>query len=126
MPPLSQLLPRIVEGLKNVRVKAIAGGREHTLALTQCGEIFSFGGGHGDAHLAVLGTAETSATSVLTRCKQARALPTKVCTDAFDSSRVTVISSGWDHCFAITEDGSLFTWGSGYAGQLGHGDTGKH
>lgn len=114
-----------MEGLKNVRVKAIAGGREHTLALTQRGEIFSFGGGHGDAHLAVLGTAETRATGV-TRCKQACALPTKVCTDGFDSSRVMAISSGWDHCLAVTEDGSLFTWGSGYAGQLGHGDTGVH
>jgi alpha-tubulin suppressor-like RCC1 family protein len=34
------------------------------------------------------------------------------------------IASGPKHCAALTENGLLYTWGSGYQYKLGHGTTG--
>jgi len=36
---------------------------------------------------------------------------------------VTSVSAGFEHSAAVTEDGAVFTWGSGEDGKLGHGDT---
>lgn len=106
---------------------AMAGGREHTLALTRCGTLFSFGGGnkHGCSSAeasAVLGISAAETDGKLG--KRGGVSPTRVCDDALESARVVTIACGWDHCMAVTDDGALFTWGSGRSGQLGHGDTG--
>lgn len=106
----------------------MVGGWEHTLALTRCGGLFSFGSGYkyGDMP-AVLGISAAAAGAAAdgTLGKQDGASPTRVCDDALGSARVKAIASGWDHCMAVTDDGALFTWGSGRGGQLGHGDTGE-
>lgn len=122
------LSPRVVEGLKGVRVTAMAGGWAHTLALTRCGQVFSFGGGYKGGCMGEAPPVRGISAAPTTEGRlneQDFAAPTKVCEGGLSSARVTAIASGWDHCMAITDDGSLFTWGSGRGGQLGHGDTGE-
>ena len=127
-----KLSPQPMEGLENFSVATMAAGWEHTLALTRCGALFSFGGGYrygGDSAeaSAVVGVAAAAGEmgGVLgKRGGGGGASPTRVCHDALESARVKSIACGWDHCMAVTDDGALFTWGSGRAGQLGHGDTG--
>lgn len=118
----------MIEGLKRFAVAEVVGGWEHTLALTRCGGLFSFGSGlkYGDTP-AVLGISAAAAAAAAdgARGKQGGVSPTRVCDDALGSARVKYIASGWDHCMIVTDDGALFTWGSGRGGQLGHGDTGK-
>lgn len=105
----------------------MAGGWEHSVALTRCGTLFSFGGGYkygcssGEAS-AVLGVSAADTDGMLR--ERSDVSPTRVCVDALGSARVKDIACGWDHCLVITYDGVLFTWGSGRSGQLGHGDTG--
>ncbi len=100
--------------------------------LTHCGALFSFGGGYrcgssSTEAVAVLGiSAGASAAATDEKLgKQGGVSPTRVCDDALDSARVKQIECGWDHCMVVTDDGALFTWGSGRSGQLGHGDTGE-
>jgi alpha-tubulin suppressor-like RCC1 family protein len=40
------------------------------------------------------------------------------------SSKAVHISAGCEHSAAITADGSMFSWGHGDGGRLGHGDNG--
>jgi len=37
--------------------------------------------------------------------------------------RIRTVSSSWYHCAAVTEEGLVYTWGSGADGALGHGDS---
>lgn len=39
------------------------------------------------------------------------------------AKRIVGVSMGLAHTAAVADDGSVFTWGSGAFGQLGHGTT---
>jgi len=47
-------------------------------------------------------------------------LPKKV--EALAGQRVIAVSAGGEHSLALTADGSVWSWGFGVEGQLGHGD----
>ena len=101
-----QWQPTKVETLAGRRVVAVSAGREHSLALTADGAIWSWGcGGHGR-----LGHGD----------EQRRLPPKQV--EAFAGQRVVALSAGRCHSIALTADGSVWGWGDGGQGQLGHGD----
>ena len=52
--------------------------------------------------------------------QQNQSLPKKV--EALAGQRVVAVSSGEYHSIAITADGSVWSWGWGGNGRLGHGD----
>lgn len=101
----NQSLPKKIEGLTGIIVKAIAAGGGHSLVLTEAGEVYSFGSGslgqlgHGrDAH---------------------QRSPRQIA----GLSDVKAIAAGGLHSLVVTEAGEVYSYGSGYYGQLGHGDT---
>ena len=51
---------------------------------------------------------------------QDQLLPKKI--EAFAGQRVVAVSAGAGHNLAITADGSVWSWGNGAYGKLGHGD----
>lgn len=108
---------------------AMAGGWDHTLALSSCGAVFTIGGGYRDACSTgappALGGSVASATTGGVVGEQDGIIAIRVAGDALGSAPVITIASGWYHCMAVTEDGALFSWGSGRGGQLGHGDVGE-
>ena len=42
--------------------------------------------------------------------------------DTLRGHRVNLVSIGSDHCLAVADSGSMFTWGDSSCGQCGHGD----
>jgi RCC1 and BTB domain-containing protein len=106
----NQLTARKVDGgLLGKRVKQIACGGFHTAAVTEMGEVFTWGGGeHGQ-----LGHGD----------KVNRTTPTLV--EALMDKLVIQITCGWSHTVALTDLGDVFTWGNGDHGKLGHHDTNK-
>ena len=98
--------PGKIEALEGQHVIAVSAGRSYSLAVTANGALWSWGDacfgslGHND-HLNHL-------------------LPKKI--DALAGHRVVAVSAGLHHNLALTADGTVWSCGGGYFGQLGHGD----
>lgn len=88
-------------------VAEVACGRYHTIARTQCGLVFTWGGGkngrlgHGDEKI--------------------RAQPTWV--ERLKDERAMSVTAGYHNNLVLTQRGEVWSWGWGAHGQLGVGDT---
>jgi alpha-tubulin suppressor-like RCC1 family protein len=91
-------------------VKMVAGGWEHSMALTEYGILYTWGAGYeGTRPVCGHGSCEKEL------------YPRKVTT--LEQEVIVFISTGWDHSIAIDNQGFVYTWGSGTSGVLGHGTT---
>ncbi|KAM3395039.1 RCC1 domain-containing protein RUG3, mitochondrial isoform X1 [Capsicum galapagoense] len=100
---LSGWKPQLVPSLKGVCVTQIASGGYHSLALTDKGEVLSWGhGGHGQ-----LGTSSL----------QNQKVPIPV--EALAHEKVVYIACGGSSSAAITDGGKLYMWGYAKDCQLG-------
>ena len=100
-----QWQPKKVEAFAGQRVVAVSVGPIHSLALTADGALWSWGAGHDGR----LGHGD----------EQDQLLPKKV--EAFAGQCVVAVSADY-LSIAITADGSVWSWGGGGWGRLGHGD----
>ncbi|KQJ82706.1 hypothetical protein BRADI_5g10580v3 [Brachypodium distachyon] len=98
--------PQPVRALQGIKIKQMACGDSHCLAVTMGGEVQSWGRNQ-NGQLG-LGTTEDSL------------LPQKI--QAFEGICVKMIAAGAEHTAAVTEDGDLYGWGWGRYGNLGLGD----
>ncbi|KAL1527042.1 hypothetical protein AB1Y20_015728 [Prymnesium parvum] len=101
------VLPRALR-LPRVRVREVAAGPDHSLAITECGELFSWG-----AATAPLGY-ETAATDQL--------LPRRVKLPTERSTKVLHAATSARHCVACTRDArgavACYGWGANEQMQL--------
>ncbi len=108
--------PTPIPQLKGEGVVKVASGLHHSLALTASGAVFSFGRGdygrlgHGDSK-----HSDTPAPV---------AFPSDAAAGAGAGSgvRIVDVSAGESHSLAVSSEGAVFAWGSGYLMQLGVGD----
>ncbi|KAK1258466.1 Ultraviolet-B receptor UVR8 [Acorus gramineus] len=98
--------PQPVKALQNIKIKQIACGDSHCLAVTMDGEVQSWGRNQ-NGQLG-LGTTEDSL------------VPRKI--EAFKGISVKMVAAGAEHTAAVTDDGELYGWGWGRYGNLGLGD----
>ncbi|XP_057972443.1 ultraviolet-B receptor UVR8 isoform X2 [Malania oleifera] len=98
--------PQPVKALYGLRIKQIACGDSHCLAVTIEGDVQSWGRNQ-NGQLG-LGTTEDSL------------VPQKI--QAFQGVPVKMVSAGAEHTAAVTETGELYGWGWGRYGNLGLGD----
>jgi E3 ubiquitin-protein ligase HERC3 len=97
---------RYLNGMTNKIITKVACGSNHTLAITEEGELFSCGRGrHGQ-----LGLGYFHDGGPMTRC------------DALRGMRVINIAAGGQHSVCVTDDGRVWSWGDCRKGQLGLGD----
>lgn len=101
-----QSTPTLVEGLQNKNVIAVSAGRFFSLALTEGGQVYSFG----TNNLLQLGyeLAESVTTS---------ATPTLIA--ALSTVFITKISASYDSAIAVDINGKAYVWGSTANGILG-------
>ena len=100
------VLPPHVFG--RLRVVQASCGCIHTCCVTLDGSLWSWGAGH----YGQLGLKD----------KEDRVTPTKLSRHAFHNLAIVVACCGHSYTTAITEKGTLYTWGDGRCGALGHGD----
>ncbi|CAD6227584.1 GSCOCG00001264001-RA-CDS [Cotesia congregata] len=102
--------PRLIEALKSKRIRDIACGSGHSAAIASNGELYTWGLGE----YGRLGHGDT-----VTQLK-----PKLV--EALVGQRVVQIACGSKDAqtLALTEDGSVYSWGDGDFGKLGRGGSG--
>mmetsp|Transcript_12295 Transcript_12295/g.23892 ORF Transcript_12295/g.23892 Transcript_12295/m.23892 type:complete len:561 (-) Transcript_12295:219-1901(-) len=108
---VNQHTPKLIEceKIKDRRIVQIACGGFHTAAITDKGELFTWGGGeHGQ-----LGHGN----------KENYQRPTRV--KALTKSNILQVTCGWSHTVVLDNEGCVWTFGNGDHGKLGHGDTEK-
>ena len=97
-------------------MRTISCGLEHTLAVTEAGELWAWGqGAQGRLGL---------------NDGQDRLVPTRVDPQHFAHAPISAVAAGESHSAAVTAGGALYTWGKGEAehtgsqvpGGLGHAD----
>ncbi|XP_030849954.1 X-linked retinitis pigmentosa GTPase regulator isoform X2 [Strongylocentrotus purpuratus] len=98
--------PSSVKGLKHAGVVKIACGRVHTIALTKDRHLHSFGAG-GEGQLGVGDSKQYEAPRMI---------------EELEEQDYLLLSCGTDHSAALTASGTLYMWGGGSEGQLGHGE----
>ena len=99
-------IPKQVQALTGHRVLTVAAGLSHCLAVTEMGEVFSWGWDN----LGQCGHGSISGPDQL--------LPRRV--EALANSRARNVSAGYFHSLVVTEVGTVYAFGCGNEGQLGH------
>ena len=95
----------------NISCAQIACGGDHVVALTTRGVVLAWGrGSSGPA-----GRGETEDVRT----------PTRVDPALFRGERVAQVSAGRAHSVAVSESGTVYSWGDGARGQLAHREDGK-
>ena len=133
--------PRRVENLQkhggNVsrgRAVQISAGGSHSLVVTEFGRVISFGSGingrHGHGFLSNVWFPKVI-KSPPRKAPVAKVSPTRrpmdtVATEEeipfkFEEIFIVEVEAGLSHSIAISDDGQMFTWGTGGSGQLGLG-----
>ncbi|XP_004503906.1 ultraviolet-B receptor UVR8-like isoform X2 [Cicer arietinum] len=101
------LIPHPIRALQGLRIKQLACGDSHCLAVTMESKVLSWGRNQNGE----LGIGTTKDSPV----------PQKLFT--FEGIHINMVAAGAEHSVAITEDGDLYGWGWGQYGNLGLGDT---
>ncbi|GLU21823.1 hypothetical protein SLE2022_379390 [Rubroshorea leprosula] len=107
-----ELVPRLVEGHWVGKIKHIATSGTHTAAITESGEIYTWGRDEGDGRLGLgpeRGPNEGGGLSIPSKVK---ALPVPV----------AAVCCGGFFTMALTEGGQLWNWGANSNYELGRGD----
>lgn len=104
--------PTIVKALSGIIIKEIVGGEHHTLALSNTGDVYSWG----RYDMSEVGIAEDNLPPYTFRDDHGKPrsvpLPTKLTFEEL-SLEFKTIGSGSHHSFAVTRDGVVYAWGFG-------------
>lgn len=94
---------------ENVSIKSVTAGDSHTLFVSRQGKVYACGN-------------NMSGQLGLGQDKKCQVKPKRV--DAgLKEETIAVISAGNAHSAAVSSHGKLYTWGAGWHGRLGHGNT---
>lgn len=102
-----RLRPEAIDALDIYRVKQVACGSVHSLALTEDGQVLAWGlNDRGQLGIGL------DAVGQVFRPKFIK---------AFANERIVQVACGTKHCLALGEDGKVWAWGENSVGQLGNG-----
>ena len=104
--------PQLITAFKSKKITSIATGPDFALALTDTGNIYSWGY-NGEGRLG-LGIEMNS---------QVVSKYTPQFIKALESKKIIAIAAGFNFALALTDTGNVYAWGCNNNGQLGLGDT---
>ncbi|PSC69842.1 E3 ubiquitin-ligase HERC2 [Micractinium conductrix] len=102
--PIEVAVPRMISSLQRTRIVSVACGANHSLAISETGQLWSCGRGrHGQ-----LGHGHFHDEGLLQLVETIR------------HERIVSVAAGRAHSVALAADGKIFSWGDASRGQLGH------
>lgn len=102
--PIEVAVPRMITSLGRTRIVSVCAGANHTLAISEAGQLWTCGRGrHGQ-----LGHGHFHDEGLL------------MMVESICSERIVSAAAGRAHSVALAADGKIFTWGDARRGQLGH------
>ncbi|CAL0319733.1 unnamed protein product [Lupinus luteus] len=102
------LVPQKIQIFQGLPIKMVAAGAEHSVAITEDGELYGWGWGrYGN-----LGLGD----------RNDRWIPEKVSSVDLQCDKMVIVACGWRHTISVSSSGGLYTYGWSKYGQLGHGD----
>ena len=99
-------------------IRSVGAGLFHSYAVTESGDLWTWGAGSGGQLGIPRG--EGIATFGESSCAHVGS-PTKVKIGPSGTAALRA-AAGRNHTVAVTNDGSMFSWGRAVSGQLGHGE----
>jgi tRNA A-37 threonylcarbamoyl transferase component Bud32/ATP-dependent protease HslVU (ClpYQ) peptidase subunit len=105
--PVQESNPKLNELLSNLNITVVKCGANHSLALTQSGEVYAWGSNYWGQ----IGCGDNFDKSIPIKVKN------------FNEIKINMISCGGNHSIALTENGCIYSWGNNEDGQLGIGNT---
>ncbi|XP_047975718.1 uncharacterized protein LOC125218153 isoform X1 [Salvia hispanica] len=106
-----QKLPCKLESLHGSFIKSISAAKFHSVAVSACGDVYTWGFGRGGR----LGHPDFDIHS-----GQAAVITPRQVTMGLGARRVRAVAAAKHHTVVVTEGGEVFTWGSNREGQLGY------
>lgn len=108
--PIEVPVPRLITSLGRTRVVSVCSGANHTMAISESGQLWTCGRGrHGQ-----LGVGHFHDEGIL------------ILVEALAHERIVSAAAGRFHSMALAADGKIFTWGDARNGQLGHQEVVRH
>ena len=105
--------PILLKNLQNIKIKIISCGEFHSLALSENGDIFSWGG-------CSYGQLGHSFIDIMPKNDNNKPyLPTPNIIESIRDIKMIDISCGKYHNISIDNNGNIYSWGNGSYGQLG-------
>ncbi|KAK8970774.1 hypothetical protein KSP40_PGU018841 [Platanthera guangdongensis] len=108
-----ELLPRVVEGTWMGKISHVATSGAHTAAITDSGELYTWGRDQGDGRLGLGGGGGPGEGGSFATPSRVSALPVPV----------AAASCGGFFTMALTAEGQLWSWGANSNYELGRGDS---
>ena len=99
----NELVPRLVEALRGVKIESVGAGDSHVLAISDQGQLYSWGVGF----YGCLGQGDETSL----------AIPKLV--ERFREEKIVSATGGAFHSLALNAHGQLYVWGRNQHGQLG-------
>ena len=103
-------LPRLIFKLKNQKVKKISSGWEHSVCINEKGQLFSWGN-NSKGQCGVENESGYNTSTTISTPKNIIELNDK---------NIISVSCGNEHTLALSDDGSVYSWGWGQDGVLGY------
>lgn len=113
------MTPRLVKAFQTTKVKMVAGGNFHSIAVTQTGDCMTWGKMDDYQSGIKMKDLPLDDKEIISKTETGRPCILRQPIKVANITDASYVAAGSDHCLAITQDGRAFSWGFNVSHQCG-------